>query len=85
MTKYSPGALMVGAIGYGLGVGAACMFGTASANNELAYRLHRESLGPPPSSLDTTTHFFQLLFNASLQNSRERSLSFYCFNQFIGR
>jgi putative ABC transport system permease protein len=32
-------ALMVGAIGYGLGVGAACMFGAASANSELAFRL----------------------------------------------
>lgn len=32
-------ALMVGVIGYGLGVGAACMFGAASANSELAFRL----------------------------------------------
>jgi putative ABC transport system permease protein len=32
-------ALMVGAIGYGLGVGAACMFGAASANSELVFRL----------------------------------------------
>jgi putative ABC transport system permease protein len=32
-------ALMVGAIGYGLGVGAACIFGTAAGNSELAFRL----------------------------------------------
>jgi putative ABC transport system permease protein len=32
-------ALMVGVIGYGLGVGAACVFGAASANSELAFRL----------------------------------------------
>jgi putative ABC transport system permease protein len=32
-------ALMVGVIGYKLGVGAACMFGAASANSELAFRL----------------------------------------------
>jgi putative ABC transport system permease protein len=32
-------ALTVGAIGYGLGVGAACMFGAAAANSELAFRL----------------------------------------------
>lgn len=32
-------ALMVGAIGYGLGVGAACLFGTAASNSELAFRL----------------------------------------------
>jgi putative ABC transport system permease protein len=32
-------ALMVGAIGYGLGVGTACIFGAASANSELAFRL----------------------------------------------
>lgn len=32
-------ALMVGVIGYGLGVGAACLFGTAASNSELAFRL----------------------------------------------
>ena len=32
-------ALMVGIIGYGLGVGAACLFGTAASNSELAFRL----------------------------------------------
>jgi putative ABC transport system permease protein len=32
-------ALTVGAIGFGLGVGAACVFGAASANSELAFRL----------------------------------------------
>jgi len=32
-------ALMVGAVGYGLGVGAACLFGTAASNSELAFRL----------------------------------------------
>ena len=32
-------ALMVGMIGYGLGVGAACLFGAASTNSELAFRL----------------------------------------------
>jgi len=32
-------ALMVGAIGYGLGVGAACLFGAASSHSELAFRL----------------------------------------------
>ena len=30
---------MVGAIGYGLGVGAACLFGAVSQNSELAFRL----------------------------------------------
>jgi len=32
-------ALMVGGIGYGLGVGAACLFGAVSQNSELAFRL----------------------------------------------
>lgn len=32
-------ALTVGVIGYGLGVGAACMFGAASSHSELAFRL----------------------------------------------
>jgi len=32
-------ALTVGAIGYGLGVGAACLFGAASKHSELAFLL----------------------------------------------
>jgi putative ABC transport system permease protein len=32
-------ALTVGLIGYGLGVGAACLFGAASSHSELAFRL----------------------------------------------
>ncbi len=32
-------ALTVGVIGYGLGVGAACVFGAASSHSELAFRL----------------------------------------------
>jgi putative ABC transport system permease protein len=32
-------ALVVGAIGYGLGVGAACLFGAVTQNTEVAFRL----------------------------------------------
>ena len=38
-------ALMVGGIGYGLGVGAACLFGAVSQNSELAFRLPWQVLG----------------------------------------
>jgi len=37
-------ALMVGAIGYGLGVGGASLFGLAMRGTELAFRLTRELL-----------------------------------------
>lgn len=38
-------AIMVGLIGYGLGVGCASMFGIISKNSELAFRLLHQTLG----------------------------------------